>query len=637
MRVSPRLRFALLPGALLAATVWLMGEVGLQRAELPTLSVLYATAFLALLWAWTRHRTALEKPGVILLWAVVFRALLLPALPDLSDDAFRYVWDGWLAAMGQNPYTAVPQDPALAPFHDSELLERMNSPEYHSVYPPFSQVVFFFPGIVHEFFDWPWSFYALKGLVVTLEVLGIALMLGALRSAGRAVAPVVLYAWNPLALVTVAGNGHTEGIMLLGIGLLALGVYRLREGAAWVGVTLAGLTKLVPFVAIPLLVRRAVELRRAGPLVWGVAAGGVVGAALVAPFWHPQLLPNMASSLELYVREFEFAAGAYFLLQELGLRLAGENLAPLLGPALKGVVAMVLLGVVLFHRCKEPEAFFRALLAVVSAYLLLATTVHPWYLLWALALVPFTPFLRAPWTWASFAAFGTYFTYVGVPHRPLAALLWVGFVVVALASAAPAGYDALLRWAGRRKARRIAPHLGTGRILDLGAGEGYVAGHLSGQGRRFVLTDVAPSFRLPVPGVIARGERLPFSDGAFDGVVVSLVLHHATDPEGSVREALRVSSGPVVVTESVVESPREERLLRFLDRLANAPRERGTGDGMNASPGFRSREGWVELFQRAGGRVERVEVLNRWVHRHELFVVEPAEVSPPKAARTSPP
>ena len=638
MALSPRFRFAVLPGALLATAVWLMADVGLSRGHLPILAPLYTAAFMALLWAWTHHRVALEKPGVILLWALIFRALLIPVLPDLSDDTYRYLWDGWLSAMGQNPYATVPSDPALAPFHDSQLLERMNSPDYHSVYPPFSQVVFFFPGIVYEFLGWPAAFYALKGLVVTLEMLGIALILGALRAAGTSVAPVALYAWNPLALVTVAGNAHSEGIMMLGVGLLALGVYRLREGAAWVGVTLAGMTKLVPFVALPLLVRRAVELRRAVPLVWGVLAGGVVAAALSAPFlWQPQLLWNIASSLELYVGEFEFAAGVYFLLHEAGLRFAGEDWRPLLGPVLKGVVGAVLVGVTLFHRCREPEAFFRAFLIVVSAYLILATTIHPWYILWALALVPFTPFLRWAWMWASFAAFGTYFTYIGVPHGPLTAILWVGFAVVAVLSTLPWVYDVLLRWAGRRKARHVSRHLERGRILDVGAGEGYVAAHLNGGGRSLFMTDVAPTFRMPLPRVVSPAERLPFPDDTFDGVLVCLALHHTEDAMASVQEALRVSAGPVVVTESVVESDKERRRLRFLDRLANAPRERRKGPTRGSPPHFRGRKEWEALFQRAGGTVERVEVLNRWIHRHELFVVQPAAVTHPTAAQTSPP
>jgi SAM-dependent methyltransferase len=85
-----------------------------------------------------------------------------------------------------------------------------------------------------------------------------------------------------------------------------------------------------------------------------------------------------------------------------------------------------------------------------------------------------------------------------------------------------------------------------GRVLDLGAGEGFVA-ELIGA----VAVDVGAFRKARVPYVVYDGRRLPFGDGGFDTVVVLLTLHHCVDPDTVLNEALRVARGRVIVTESV--------------------------------------------------------------------------------------
>ena len=92
--------------------------------------------------------------------------------------------------------------------------------------------------------------------------------------------------------------------------------------------------------------------------------------------------------------------------------------------------------------------------------------------------------------------------------------------------------------------------LGCDRILDLGTGEGQLA-------RRLVAN-------VPEPGLVtgidpysgqlanaleqgggpvyvqARGERLPFKSGSFDGVVCCLVIEHADEPDQVLAEMARV-------------------------------------------------------------------------------------------------
>ncbi len=55
---------------------------------------------------------------LILALAVLPRLILLASTPALSDDLYRYIWDGKVSAAGIDPYRYAPADPALAPLRD---------------------------------------------------------------------------------------------------------------------------------------------------------------------------------------------------------------------------------------------------------------------------------------------------------------------------------------------------------------------------------------------------------------------------------------------------------------------------------------------------------------------------------------
>ena len=89
------------------------------------------------------------------------------------------------------------------------------------------------------------------------------------------------------------------------------------------------------------------------------------------------------------------------------------------------------------------------------------------------------------------------------------------------------------------------------RILDLGAGLGALSLEASRRGAAVVALEPGEGWReiaaerLKKEGthaavVAAGGERLPFGDGTFDGVISLQVLEHVRDPEATLREAFRV-------------------------------------------------------------------------------------------------
>jgi SAM-dependent methyltransferase len=184
--------------------------------------------------------------------------------------------------------------------------------------------------------------------------------------------------------------------------------------------------------------------------------------------------------------------------------------------------------------------------------------------------------------------------------------------------------QAFLRRYARGEAAAVTPSVVGARVLDLGAGEGYVAPALvRRRGGWACSCDVGPFRRAPGAYVVYDGTRLPFRDDTFDTTLILLTLHHCDDPARVLDEALRVTRRRLIVVESVFRN----RLERFwLDRLDGRLNARRHGGAMLPASGFRTPEGWRALFASRGLRAVETRWLGPWwerlVHHPALFVLE---------------
>ena len=98
--------------------------------------------------------------------------------------------------------------------------------------------------------------------------------------------------------------------------------------------------------------------------------------------------------------------------------------------------------------------------------------------------------------------------------------------------------------------------------------------------------------------------------------MIVFTLHHCEDHVSVLREASRVTSGRIVILESVYVSEIGRRVLALLDRWANNLRSRGR---MDTYQHFRKTEDWIELLESTGFQIESVR---RWgrIHRQALIV-----------------
>ena len=95
---------------------------------------------------------------VIVIAGIVFRLCLVFSIPALSDDIYRYVWDGRVQWAGINPYEFAPVAEELAHVRDALIFPKINHPELPTIYPPIAQIAF-------------WVGYGISGGILGIKVL----------------------------------------------------------------------------------------------------------------------------------------------------------------------------------------------------------------------------------------------------------------------------------------------------------------------------------------------------------------------------------------------------------------------------------------------------------------------------------
>lgn len=339
--------------------------------------------------------------------ALAFRLVAALGAPALSDDVYRYVWDGRLQAHGVHPYRYAPADPELESLRD-EHWPRINHPGLRTIYPPLSQLLF---AALAAAGAGPLGFKLALGLLDFGVVLLLWRLLGALKlPAGR----LLLYAWNPLAVVETAGSGHVEPLGLLFLLAATLALVRWRP--AWSASALAAAVqvKLLPLALFPAILRRV--RNRDLLLFFAVLAllalpyalsGPALGAGLIdyAQRWERNalLFPALRRALEWQDLGPWLKSALDWSRERIGDGLVPwgalyRHVWP--GDLARLAVGLAALGWLVALSLRRGLGVAREFYLALAGVLLLSPTLHPWYVLWVL---PFAAAFAAP-GWLAFAA-----------------------------------------------------------------------------------------------------------------------------------------------------------------------------------------------------------------------------------------
>ncbi|KAA3595918.1 MAG: hypothetical protein DWQ06_16195 [Calditrichaeota bacterium] len=350
---------------------------------------------------------------LILGLGILIRLFFLFSEPTLSDDIFRYVWDGKIFALGQNPYEFAPNSDSLKVFRDSEIYPFINHKEIPTVYPPILQLIF----AINSFLSA--TVFGMKFLILLFEFGLSFLVYKILILLNEKKEYFFFYFLNPLAILEFSGQGHSD---VIGIFFIFLGIYffliflptkkhekkedtipaklGIHSYFPIIFITFAGLVKFIPFAFLPFF--------RKGRTFKGIALALGIVILLYLPF--VEIGSKLLAGFFAYSKNWSFNESIFALLKNglifLGLKtdkaleigsLTLEN------PArdFSKLIILVTWGITwLFLFWKNPKSeskleTVKTIFILLVLYLLLTPTLQPWYLIWIL------PFL-AIWRYFSF-------------------------------------------------------------------------------------------------------------------------------------------------------------------------------------------------------------------------------------------
>ena len=339
--------------------------------------------------------------------AVALRVAALGGPPRLSDDLYRYAWDGRVQAEGIDPYRYRPTSSQLRSLREPWLwpdaagcaelgrppkCSRINRATVRTIYPPLAQAwfaaVYRASGVGAEHKAWQ-----VAGLVG--EVVLVGLLPFALRAWKQDERWTALYALSPFPVVEVVNNGHVDGLAALFLVAAMLALGRRRPGWAGALIGAATLVKLYPALLLLALVSAhrgrattsTVDVRPDWNRLTVLVRAGAAATAVVVAGYLPHVLAvglKVVGYLPGYLREENYDSGGRYLLA-LSVVVAAAGMAAVVGW--------------IVHARPSPP---RAAAALVGALLLATTPVQPWY---AVTLLALATVARAP-AWALVAAAG---------------------------------------------------------------------------------------------------------------------------------------------------------------------------------------------------------------------------------------
>jgi hypothetical protein len=361
-----------------------------------TVAFVQSAIYLLAAWVVVRSRSSNATVLIVIAFAVVFRLSILFAPPYLSDDIYRYVWDGRVQAAGVNPYRYIPAAPELAHLRDDVIYPKINRRDWaHTIYPPVAQVVFFLTTRISESVVW------MKATMLIFDLVTIWAVAQLLTLLGRPRQLLLLYAWHPLVIWEFAGSGHVDAIAIGFIALAFLAWQKKSNAGAGLMLACATLVKLFPLVLLPAMLKRGrwrIGFVFAITIVVGYLAYLSVGPRAVF------------GSLPGYTQEMGLLKGQPYYALSLVHKLFGLELSGIVY-MIATVIVMGALALWVLLRGARSEDTLKHAMVLATATTVLFAPHFSWYFCWLVYFLCFTP--RLAIFYLTIASFLLYATWLG--------------------------------------------------------------------------------------------------------------------------------------------------------------------------------------------------------------------------------
>ena len=360
------------------------------------------------------------------------RAVFILAIPNLSQDFYRFIWDGRMLLEGINPYLYTPEsfmnNGSFPIVQAKELYQGMGSlnASHFTNYPPLHQL----PFIIAALF----SGHSILGSAIVFRLIIIAADYGILIFGKRllkqfnlSVKHIFWYILNPFIIIELTGNLHFEGIMVF---FLVWALYLIHTGKWQWAALVFGLSisvKLIPLLFLPLFFKyfkndsnSKIDFKR---LISFYLIVGITSIVLFLPFFNLEFIENYTKTVALWFNNFEFNASIYYVVREIGYLFRGYNEIAIIGKILSVIILLIVLILSLQKNLSDIKILIRHMLIAFTIYLFLSTTVHPWYVTTLLALGIFTNY-KYPIVWTAVIIL-SYLSYLGINKADKSENLWI--------------------------------------------------------------------------------------------------------------------------------------------------------------------------------------------------------------------
>lgn len=367
----------------------------------------------------------------LLFAGILFRLVFLLATPNLSQDFYRFIWDGELVLLGINPYLFLPDqlitqaDLMVNNAHELHNGMGLLSARHYSNYPPLNQLLFslgaYFGG------------NSLLGAIVGLRLIIISADIGIyyfgrklLKKLNRSPHLIFWYFLNPLIIIELAGNLHFEGVMLFFFiwSIYLLSIHRWLLAAVIYAFSIS--IKLIPLMFLPLFLK---HLGFKKSLLFYIVIA-VVSLALLFPFYSPEFIDNYSKTVGLWFSNFEFNAGIYNVVKKIGIQFDAKpwELIKQYGKITPYITIAIVLLMTFLRKNEKLSVLLVSMLIIVASYYFLSTTVHPWYIIFLVLLTIYTD-IRFPLFWSAMIIL-SYSAYANPDYKENLGLLFIEYFIV---------------------------------------------------------------------------------------------------------------------------------------------------------------------------------------------------------------